>query len=507
MFLIIGGGVVGLIIWSIRHQKKVRENWLNFARTNGLQIQGSTNRPVIQGWLGQVYITLNTVVRGSGKNRTTYTQYHASVNAPMPRGLAMHKEGLFSKVGKMFGGQDVQVGDRVIDDAFIIKSQDLLGTHNLLSLPHVKKALLFCLARHPGLRITERDILVEHTGMTGDMNKLQGVFDDLSYLALTFDAAYQQLAGAQPAPKTNKTVQAPPKAAAAEILGADALGFDTRSSGAKVREAAPEEDPALRAAADILGQGAGFTAAATPVHKQALSEMANAMSQYADKLETGEASPQPTKAPDLEEAFSKQAGEQQAFESEPSFAFDSGPPDSDKGESGFASFDSSSYAFAPRNNSSAFDSPDAGDAFNNPEPFEPDKPFEESAPVQPPATTPTASAAPDANGLDGLLTKLSDGALMSSDRERIIKENAGNSYEVELVVDRVDNTWGFDVPDALRDGKTVEAHNAEGKPFLIRFPKARNDEIGKLGSGTPLKTMGKLSAWDDLFKKATLDVD
>ena len=121
-------------------------------------------------------------------------------------------------------------------------------------------------------------------------------------------------------------------------------------------------------------------------------------------------------------------------------------------------------------------------------------------------------AAAPAGGLAGTVAGASenaweDGALLSGDRERIIKENAGNSYEVELVVDRVDNTWGFDVPDALRDGKTVEAHNADGKPFLVRFPKSRNDEVGKLGSGTPLKTMGKLSAWDDLFKKATLDVE
>ncbi|MCA8911415.1 MAG: hypothetical protein KDB82_06905 [Planctomycetes bacterium] len=508
MFLVIGGGVVALIIWSIHHQKKVRENWLMFARKNGLQIQGSTNRPVIQGWLGQVYITLNTVVRGSGKNRTTYTQYHASVNAPMPRGLGLYKEGLFSKVGKMFGGQDVQVGDRMIDDAFIIKADDLLGTHNLLSLPPVKKALLYCIARHPGLRITERNILVEHTGMTGDLTKITGVFEDLSYLALTFDAGYQQLSGARPAQQNVRTVETPKRSSVAEVLGEDALGFDTRSSGAQTRQAKPDEDPALRAAADILGRDAGFAAGTSPIQKQALSDMASAFNQYAEKLASGEAAPQPRKAPNLEDAFAKQEGEQQAFESSQSYAFDSFAPDSDRGESSYASFDSSSYSFESRveSNDSAFATPDAGSAFDNPEPFEADKPFEESFPEPKPATAPK-SAAPDAGGLDGLLVKLSDGALLSGDRERIIKENAGNSYEVELVVDRVDNTWGFDVPDALRDGKTVEAHNADGKPFLVRFPKSRNDEVGKLGSGTPLKTMGKLSAWDDLFKKATLDVE
>ena len=296
MFLVIGAGVVGLIIWSVVHQKKVRENWL--------QVQGATNRPVIQGWLGQVYVTLNTVVRGSGKNRSTYTQYHVGINAPMPQGLSLTKEGFFSKVGKVFGGQDVQIGDRAIDDAFIIKAGDMLGAHNLLSLPPVKKALLYTIARHPGLRVSDRNILVEHNGMTGDLRKIEGVFEDLTYLALTLDAGYQELAGGRAMPQgvqKTKPAPAPRQSSSSRSAPAEILAQSTYVMGnaATTRQASAEEIPAQRA----------FQPQAQPVtekHSEALSSMASALDQYAKKLESGEATPQRSTPINMEDAFASQ---------------------------------------------------------------------------------------------------------------------------------------------------------------------------------------------------------
>lgn len=501
MFLVIGAGVVGLIIWSVMHQKKVRENWLMFARKNGLQVQGATNRPVIQGWLGQVYVTLNTVVRGSGKNRSTYTQYHVGINAPMPQGLSLTKEGFFSKVGKVFGGQDVQIGDRAIDDAFIIKAGDMLGAHNLLSLPPVKKALLYTIARHPGLRVSDRNILVEHNGMTGDLRKIESTFEDLTYLALTLDAGYQELAGgrAMPQPAQQaKSNQAKRKSSSSRSAPAEILAQSTYVMGnaATTRQATAEETPSKRAFQP--------QPVVTEQHSKALSSMANALDQYADKLESGEATPQRPAPINMEDAFASQDNSA-AFEDanlnddvesfqrdgasalsdyNPSDAFNSDPTEHDTGQSGFA----------------AFDDPDGGDAFKNPEPFEATEPAKPAN--EPAAETPTADKE---TSLAAIIEKLSDRSLMSRDREEIIKQHMGTSWEVEVEVDRLDNTWGFDTPDNLRDGKTVEAVGSDGNKYVVRFPKARNAEIGKLKSGDKLKTWGTLAAWDDLFKKITLD--
>ncbi|MCB9932308.1 MAG: hypothetical protein H6841_02685 [Planctomycetes bacterium] len=492
------GGVIALIAWGAHHQKKIRQNWLMFAQKNGLQVLGSTNRPTIQGWLGPVYITLNTVVRGSGKNRSTYTQYHATTNAPMPQGIVLYKEGFFSKVGKVFGGQDVQIGDPAIDQAFIIKAGDLLGTHDLLSLPPVKKALLYTITRHPGLRVQDRQLLVEHTGMTGDLPKIESIFADLSYLVQTFDAAYQELAGqrvqappparpqpvpTRPAEPTRDEARRAAQLAAAEILQ-DRLAEVEKYKAAQVRRAGPEEDPAQR--------------------KLALSEMASVLHQYEEKLESGKVTPetpdpfarfrapaQPTEdafaEPHLGDAFDNPhlnaevepeavSGASALSHYDPSHAFDSKPQERDTGQSSFA----------------AFDAPPAGDAFKSPKPFE--------------ASQPATTGGEVAGSFEGLMGMLGASSLMSSQREEIIKRHTGKAWQVELVVERVDNTWGFDVPDDLRDGKTVEAHlKGSSTKLAVRYPKARNEEIGKLRSGAELKAGGTLAAWDDLFKKATLD--
>ena len=468
------GGVIALIAWGAHSQKKIRENWALFARKNGLQSQGNANRPTIQGWMGPVYITLNTVVRGSGKNRTTYTQHHCTINAPMPGGIVLYKEGFFSKVGKVFGGQDVQIGDAALDNAFVIKAQDLGGTHALLSLPPVKKALLYVIHRHPGLRVQDRQLLVEHSGMTGDINKIEGVFADLSYLSQTFDAAYQELSGASATPQkvpTGKTRSAPKMkpqaqsshAAAAEILGAallDKSGFGQP----QVRQAKGDEDPAKR---------------------KALSEMASALHQYEDKLATGKATP--------EERDASSYGTSKPINEEDAFA-------SPKLEDAFAdpklNDDFSNAAWSRNDASTAFDSAateqDSGQSSFDTFDAEPAR---------------KGKAGPVAKSLDALVAQLSDGALMSSAREAIIADNAGTEWPLDLIVDRIDSSWGFDLPESMRDGKTVECKDKNGAAFAVRFPKSRNSEIGNLKSGQTLKARGKLAAWDDLFKKATLDVE
>jgi hypothetical protein len=469
--IFIVAAVIGVIVWGAAHQKKVRENWLRFAQQHSLSVQGAPNRPFIQGWMGSTYVTLNTDVRGSGKNRTTYTQYHASVNSPMPSGLVMHKEGFFSKVGKVLGGQDVQIGDAAIDGAFIIKGNDVNGIHTLLRNPHVKKALLYVVTRQPGLQVKERALLIEHTGMTGDLAKIEGVFADLCYLVQTLDAAYQELAGAsapKPAPARTKSVpkQAPisSRAAAAEILGA---GFFKEP---QVRRAGPEEDPAQRS--------------------RALGEMANVLHQHEQNLASGAAQPDVLtnfarsdsmegkasdvfKANDPGDVFaaSNSTGRSALDNYNPANAWDSKTVEGDEGQSGFA----------------AFDAPADTGAFEDPRPIDEPAPEGEVA-----------------GSFDALIEMLSDSSLMSSDREDIIERHEDMEWPFELTVDRVDNTWGFDLPEGLRDGKTVEGHAGERK-FAARFPKARNPEIGSLRSGASVKARGKLSAWDDLFKKATLD--
>ncbi len=423
------GFVIALIVWGAKHQKSIRENWANFARRYNLQYAGTTYGG-LHGWFGAAQIRMNTITRGSGKNRSTYTQFHATIGAPMPAGLILYKEGFFSKLGKVFGGEDVQVGDPAIDNAFIIKATDLLGTHSLLSLPPVKQALLYTVSRHPGLRVEARTVLWEQSGIVHKPEQLEANAKDLAYLVETFNAAYQQLSAAQPQPSPQRAPAPPPRPArTAEVLqGSSQLGI---SPAPQVRQSEPER-------------------------QQALAEVAGAFKALEEKIAHGERVP-PPRPVSLEDAFKSQPSARTADD--------------------------------------AFAEPDAGDAFKDPEPLHDEKPA-------------VAEAATEgaAGSFKELVEQLARPGSMSSEREKIIAANSRIEWPLEVTVDRIDRTFGFDVPDSLRDGRTVEGHVGDLK-VAVRLGKSHNAEIDKLRSGANVSLRAAVAGWDDLFKKLTLNAD
>ncbi|MCC7510070.1 MAG: hypothetical protein IT464_11975 [Planctomycetes bacterium] len=474
--IFIVGIVIAAIVWGAKHQKMVRENWATFAQRNNLQYMGTTYGGM-SGWFGRTQIRINTITRGSGKNRSTYTQYHATVSSPMPSGLVLYKEGFFSKVGKMLGGEDVQIGDPAIDAAFIIKAGDLLGAHKLLSIPPVKQALLAIVGRHPGLRLDGRTLFWEESGVTHKYESLEANARDLAYLCETFDAAFHQLAGTQAAPPAPRP--APRASDAANILfdaPVAAAMPSTRLPEPVIRRAAPDEDPAER--------------------KHAMEDVASAFQQLEKKIETGRWTPE-YKAPEpvnLEDAFASphliSDVEMSPFEKYSAANISSAFADSKSN-----AFNANAYAAPAKSdafNANAYTAPATSDAFDAAKPFE--------------AATPTAP--PEAVGegsFDELVESLSAGNLMSSDRDKLVQANASRVWPVKIKIDRVDSTFGFDIPDSLRDGKTVEGELPGGTKVTVRFPKSRNAELEKMQSGNQVSAIASIAGWDDLFKKLTLN--
>lgn len=480
-FFVIGiiGFVILMIVLGARHQKAIRENWANFARRHKLQYMGTTYGGM-NGWYGSAQIRIHTLTRGSGKNRSTYTQFHATIGAPMPAGLVLYKEGLFSKLGKMVGGQDVQIGDAALDNAFIIKANDLLGTHKLLNVRQVREALLYAIARHPGMRIEGRTVMWEESGVVSKYERLEAGANDLSYLVGTFDAAHRELSGQTAASPSKPERQTTRRAAErAEIvaqpsldIGAEAGEVDilappqaSRTNGAQVRPAARDEDPATRAA---------------------FGEVAAAFHALEDKLASGARRPEP-KPVNLDDAF-----EDAHLDPELEHAARSG---SDALRH-YNPLDAMAGTPEEADVSDAFTNPEAGDAFANPEPVE-------ATPA-----TPEAPQQAQAASFEGLIEQLADRKLMSRQREELIKSNAGHFWPLTLKAERVDRTFGFDLPDALRDGRTIEGE-IDGREWkvAVRFPKARNAELDKLKAGQPLTVSAKVAAWDDLFKRVTVDAE
>lgn len=120
-------GVFGLIVWfGLNQSKKRQQMYAQAAAQLGLEsfAKGSFGHPTLSGTYRGFTVGVDIEVHGSGKHKTSYTRFKVAYPGRMPKGLNVVKEGLVSKIGKFFGGQDIQVGDPVLDNALLIKGQD-----------------------------------------------------------------------------------------------------------------------------------------------------------------------------------------------------------------------------------------------------------------------------------------------------------------------------------------------------------------------------------------------
>lgn len=464
LFLIVAGVIVAVIIASIGHKKKVKEAWTAVATKYRFQYTGNPSGG-LSGNVNGIFCNVSTVTRGSGKNRSTYTVYTAYVGASLPNGLSLTREGFFSKVGKMFGGQDIQTGDRRLDDSLIIKGQDTNGIVRLLTIPQVRDALMYFVARHPGMVINSGSLYFEEHGTATKRDRMSAAIDDLVYLSKTLEAgmsgpAPQSVPGSRepkPMPQV-KLDDLSGSAAAAEILMSSKSSESSSEGIFSILNLSPSPTDPNNEAANSDPRSVEIADKAADYQRQHL-ELSEAFSSFKSTVEN------PT--------VRKKAESTPA----PSNAFDA-PVNNDD-------------VFAPT--PSAFDSPTVAS---------------EPSPVDTSTEALTSAASSDMcegdDDIYALIKELRDVGFGGS-RQDIIDKNNCVKFNLMVYVDRIDSTFGFDTPDHLKDGKTLEGHLSSGEKVAVRFPKSMNDRISKLHSGGEFGVSGQVTAWDDLFKKIAID--
>ncbi len=80
--------------------------------------------PKIEGILMDRKFSLELYQQGSGKNKRYYTELNFELENKYEYTLTLYKERIWSKLGKLVGMQDIEIGDAPFDKSFIIKSND-----------------------------------------------------------------------------------------------------------------------------------------------------------------------------------------------------------------------------------------------------------------------------------------------------------------------------------------------------------------------------------------------
>ena len=107
----------------------------------------------VQGKHGEWTVTLDSYVVPVGKAMMHFTRLRAPYVNPEGFRFTIYRRSIFSALGTWLGMEDIQVGDRVFDDEFIIKGTHADRVRALFANPRIRELI----AAQPRLHLTVKD--------------------------------------------------------------------------------------------------------------------------------------------------------------------------------------------------------------------------------------------------------------------------------------------------------------------------------------------------------------
>ncbi len=119
------------------------EIWAQIAKDIGGEFidAGFWKKNVLRYEHGEWEILLDTYTVSTGKSSTTFTRMRAPFINQDGLRFKIYREGFFSRIGKRFGMQDIEIGDDFFDSKFIIKGSNIEKIKQLLSDDDLKKMI------------------------------------------------------------------------------------------------------------------------------------------------------------------------------------------------------------------------------------------------------------------------------------------------------------------------------------------------------------------------------
>ena len=119
------------------------EIWAQVAADMGGHYEdgGIFGTDVLRYRVGGWEMTLDTHTVSSGKSSTTYTRLRAPFMNADGLQFTVYDESIFSPIGKLFGMQDIQLGDEAFDNRFVVQGNNEEKMRLLLKDPDLKRRM------------------------------------------------------------------------------------------------------------------------------------------------------------------------------------------------------------------------------------------------------------------------------------------------------------------------------------------------------------------------------
>jgi hypothetical protein len=105
------------------------------------------------------------------------------------------------------------------------------------------------------------------------------------------------------------------------------------------------------------------------------------------------------------------------------------------------------------------------------------------------------------------ISALADTSAGLARRNEQLEVLKGSRVEMNVRVDRVERTSGFDVPDPFRDGRTLVGFITDEQSVAVRFPESQNETLQKMSAGDIQPICAVLADWDGLYKRPVFQVE
>lgn len=171
------------ILFGVLRSKEVEGAWRDAAARLGWLPPGGgllTKRHMAGTYHG-FRVEVRAVHTGSGAASSTSTVFCARI-PDLGLGLHLTREGFGTQIKKLFGTQDIEVGDRVFDDATVVKGDDPAAVRRFLTGSRRARIHRFVLS-HDQAEITDSSVEFATGGTVASAEKLVRGVEDVVLLA------------------------------------------------------------------------------------------------------------------------------------------------------------------------------------------------------------------------------------------------------------------------------------------------------------------------------------
>lgn len=186
-YLLAYGAVFVVMLWLFKRRfeetRRTARVWKMFAEERGLS-EDDTIALSFSGENEGLPFKLDAYTVRTGETHKTYTRMRVFLPDP-PKGLHVYQETKMSRLGKALGAQDIEFYDPEFDKNFVVKGENPEEVRRYLTQERRHTLMQYVKDAGP-IEIKDGAVILERSGLIGDIPELERLFSRVGDLAQTF---------------------------------------------------------------------------------------------------------------------------------------------------------------------------------------------------------------------------------------------------------------------------------------------------------------------------------